>query len=178
MISFNYDRTIRRFLPFALDSQFAIGNKDATELSRQLQIFHPYGSLGPLELEGKSGTIPFGAKHADLRSVARNIRTFTEQIEDKDHLAEMRAKLSKANRIVFLGFGYLSQNMELLTVDTIGHASQVLGTSYGLSEPDNELVTNQLSEFFHENYRSHKSARLSSVKCAQFIRENFRTLTS
>ena len=93
-------------------------------------------------------------------------------------MAEMRAKLSKAKCIVFLGFWYLSQNMELLTVDAAGHASQILGTSYGLSEPDNEFVTNQLSEFFHENYRAHKNARLSSVKCAQFIRENFRTLTS
>ena len=178
VVSFNYDRTIRRFLPFALSSQFAIASNEAEILTSKLRIFHPYGSLGVLPWESPSDAVEFGCERCSLSPVAKNILTFTEQVADNDSLAEMHAAISAAQRVVFLGFGYLAQNMELLSRGVEGRASQVLGTSYGLSEPDRELVRGQLGYLFPERLRGYKEARLSPVKCAEFIRENFRSLTS
>jgi hypothetical protein len=179
IISFNYDRTIQRFLPFALASQFAIPDQQAKEICQRLPVYHPYGSLGLLPWESSTGSVEFGdIDRVSLSTVASNIRTFTEQIEDENHLAPMREAIGSADRIVFLGFGYLAQNMQLLTHGVTGTAKQILGTSVGLSEPDQELVTNLLTVFFPEHTRPHKAPRLSPLKCAEFLQENFRTLTS
>jgi len=179
VVCFNYDRTIRRFLPLALASQYAIGSADAEALALKLPIYHPYGSLGRLPWEGREA-VEFGnVDGADLLRVASNIRTFTESELDPAALAGMSNAILGADRIVFLGFGYLAQNMRLLT-DSFdeGHAKQVLGTSVGLSKPDVELVEGLLGKFFPVSRRSYRSATLSDAECAKFIQENFRTLTS
>jgi hypothetical protein len=179
VISFNYDRNIRRFLPLVLQSQFALPEDQTRELSAKLPIYHPYGSLGPLPWEVGNAKVPYGKVTIDTLAVAAgNLRTFTEQIEDETQLAGMYAALSSAEQIVFLGFSYLPQNMELLTRGVAAGAREILGTSLGLSEQDQELVTRQLDVLLVEHFRPHKSARLSSMECANFIRENFRTLTS
>lgn len=104
IISFNYDRTIQRFLPFALASQFAIPDQQAKEICQRLPVYHPYGSLGPLRWESRTGSVEFGdTDRVSLSTVVSNIRTFTEQIEDESHLAPMREAIGSADRIVFLG---------------------------------------------------------------------------
>jgi hypothetical protein len=67
IVSFNYDRSIRRFLPLALMSQFGLPQPDANELTKKLQIYHPYGSLGPLPWENTAGGAEYGdAEYASL----------------------------------------------------------------------------------------------------------------
>jgi hypothetical protein len=141
IVSFNYDRLVRYALPAILASQFGISLGDAREIAKSLKIYHPYGRLGPLPWESPDGEgIEFGAEEtAPLLRMWQNLRTFTEQIDEKDDLAGMYATLSSANRIVFLGFGYHRQNMELLTrglQDT--SAKSVYGTSLGLSASDRD----------------------------------------
>jgi len=179
IISFNYDRTIRRALPNILISQFGISDNAASELGKRLKIFHPYGSLGDLPWEETSNVVNFGCPHqANLLNVARNIRTFTEQTLDAERLSAMRSALSGADQIIFLGFGYLSQNMELILNGVIGSAMSVMGTSLGLSEPDTEIVSGQVSQFFKTEFRPHKSPYLRPLKCHEFLRENFRSITA
>src|SRR5690606_1748088 len=101
-----------------------------------------------------------------------------ERIDHSEQLSEMRHAIFEADRIVFLGFRYLSQNMMLITQGLNGNAGAVMGTSYGLSESDSELVSSQLGAFFRDPFRSYKAPLLSPIKCEQFIRENFRSLTS
>jgi hypothetical protein len=48
IISFNYDRSIPRALPAAIDSQFALDLEAAQSLAQQLSIFYPYGPIGSL----------------------------------------------------------------------------------------------------------------------------------
>lgn len=179
VVSFNYDRTIRRFMPFGLSSQFGLSDEEARSLTRKLRIYYPYGSLGPLPWEGPTGGVEFGDEDAAaLPTVAQSLRTFTEQIDDADDLAEMRLILSTAQRIVFLGFGYHNQNIELLQRMITPDAASVLGTSVGLSPSDEEAVKGQLSFFFRENYRPYKDAILRPLKCVEFLDHHFRTLVS
>lgn len=180
VISFNYDRSIRRSLPAALMSQFAVDESTAQALTRKLKIYHPYGSLGPLpwEMAHPNGVGYGAADSASLVHVATSLRTFTEQIEDSAELAEMRTSLSEAERIVFLGFGYHRQNMELLSAGVLPNAKRVYGTSMGLSRSDAEVVGGQLSFFFKEHYRNHHNAVLLPATCVEFMDEHFRTLVS
>lgn len=178
VISFNYDRTIRRFLPLALQSQFALPPAEAETLAAQLPILHPYGSLGALGYDGADRVVPYGAPRPGLLAVASNLRTFTEQVTDEGELVVMRRLLENADRIVFLGFGYLSQNMSLLLDHVSGSARQVLGTSYGMSFPDREEVVRQLGSLIEDYRRGHTDPRLSDLKCAEFIQENFRSITA
>ena len=179
VISFNYDRTIRRFIPFALSSQFGLPEEEARALARTLRIYHPYGSLGPLPWEHREGGVEFGDEDtATLPLVAQNLRTFTEQIEDGEELADMRLMLSTAQRIVFLGFGYHTQNVELLERNVEPNATSVFGTSLGLSESDEQVVAGQLNFFFRPHFRPHKDAVLRSLPCVEFLDQHFRTLVS
>lgn len=179
IISFNYDRTIRRALPNILTSQFGISDVAASELAKRLKIFHPYGSLGGLYWEDTSNIVQFGSPQtANLLQVSKNIRTFTEQTRDGEKLSAMKTALSSADQIVFLGFGYLSQNMQLILSNVHGCAMSVTGTSLGLSEPDTEIVSNQVSQFFKTEFRPHKTPYLRPLKCHEFLRENFRSITA
>jgi len=178
IISFNYDRSIRRFLPFALSSQFGMSTEESQQISKQLSIFHPYGSLGPLPWEASGGTGFGDADHASLIDVSDRIRTFTEQVEETESLASMRQALSEARQIVFLGFGYHRQNMTLLSDGVKGTARRVFGTSQGLSGSDREVVSGQAAQFLHANYQGHFDPVLPALDCVTFIREYFRALTS
>jgi len=180
VISFNYDRSIRRFLPHALMSQFALSEHTAQALARKLKIYHPYGSLGQLQWEaGYPNGVGYGdAETARLVKVASSLRTFTEQIEDSSELTEMRNALSFAERIVFLGFGYHRQNMELLAMGVRPITKRVYGTSLGLSNSDADVVAGQLSAFFGEPYRAHNTAALFPTACVDFLDEHSRTFAS
>jgi len=178
IICFNYDRTIARFLPFAVASQFGIPIEQTYEITKRLRIIHPYGSIGPLEWQTQKGAVQFGAERCDLGATHQNIRTFTEQTSDESALAEMKGLLESAERIAFLGFGYIPQNMELLLNEVSGKATDVFGTCIGLSDPDRETVSGQLSALLKPAYRGHKAGRLVPLECAPFLREHFRTLTS
>ncbi|HEX6783162.1 MAG TPA: hypothetical protein VF098_00705 [Sphingomicrobium sp.] len=178
IISFNYDRSIRRFLPFALSSQFGISTGESQEISKQLRIFYPYGSLGPLPWEASEGTEFGDADHAPLIDVSTRIRTFTEQVEESESLASMRQALSEARHVVFLGFGYHRQNMTLLSDGVKGSALRVFGTSQGLSGSDREVVSGQATQFIDTKYQGHINPVLPTLDCVSFIREYFRALTS
>jgi hypothetical protein len=178
IISFNYDRSIRQFLPFALSSQFGMSEAEAKEAAKQLKIFHPYGSLGPLPWEDGAGTGYGDADYARLIDVSQRIRTFTEQVEESESLASMRQALSEAEHVVFLGFGYHRQNMTLLSQGVKGSARRVFGTAKGLSEADRDVVSGQAGQFIREHYQGHVMPILPPLDCVSFIREYFRALTS
>ncbi|MGN6589679.1 MAG: hypothetical protein ACTHKE_05245 [Sphingomicrobium sp.] len=178
VVSFNYDRSIRRFLPYALSSQFGLTEREAEDVSKRLNIFHPYGNLGPLPWEATNGTDYGAADYASLIDVAARIKTFTEQVEDGQSLTAMRQALSDARQIVFLGFGYHRQNMTLLSEGVKGSALRVFGTAKGLSEADRDVVGGQTGQFIKSEYQGYTKAVLPALDCVSFIREYFRALTS
>jgi len=178
IISFNYDRSVRQFMPLALSSQFGLSLADAQELARKLPIYHPYGSLGPLPWEDAFNNVEFGNIDADLSSAAKRLRTFTEQIEDGEELAAMRQALSEAKHIVFLGFAYHPQNMTLLQRGVQGSATRVYGTAVGLSDADKQVVHGQLNSFLTQASRIALPPKLSPLVCVQFLSEYSRALTA
>jgi hypothetical protein len=105
-IVFNYDRCIEQFLVHALKTYYALPDREAQDLTNELTIMHPYGSIGRLPWQPDSGRgLPFGGSSHDLLESAQGIKTFTERIEDQAALDRIREEVRKAEVIVFLGFG-------------------------------------------------------------------------
>lgn len=138
-IAFNYDRAIEWFVYQALQAVFALPPSEASALANQLQVLHPYGDLGPCPWLGGGNGVPFGASPSEFVHVAvPRIRTFTEQKKDTS-LERIRVAVSEAERIVFLGFGFHPQNLEVLFSEP-ARRKQIIATGIGLSKADIEVI--------------------------------------
>ncbi|MBH8580938.1 hypothetical protein [Bisbaumannia pacifica] len=157
LIVFNYDRCIEHYLYWAFQTYYGVDNQSARDLTQSIEIFHPYGSVGPLPWAGSEQSIGFGADpNADqLLKGAKQIRTFTEGTdEDTSQIEEIRQRFSTAQILLFLGFAYHRLNLRLLSSNSlsqrVGECLQ-FGTALGISKSDCEIIRRQLSEINNAN---------------------------
>ena len=103
IITFNYDRCIEHYLHGALQNYYGVSSQRAAEALKQLQVFHPYGSVGTLPWQQGEG-IEFGASlHGrKLVQVSKGIRTFTEGT-DPEHsdVESIQSVLNKRAALLF-----------------------------------------------------------------------------
>jgi len=175
-ICFNYDRCIEHFLTNAAISYFRLESEDANRALDGIQIEHPYGSLGKLRIEG-GAAIGFG-ECEDLANAAKNIRTFTEGMGYESRGDKIKSALGSAERILFLGFGFIPLNMDLL-FSTLPprQVPMIAGTSKGLSPASVEIVTDMLlgyPAFAAERTMStaRKRIALQDMTCCAFLDHN------
>jgi hypothetical protein len=90
----------------------------------------------------------FGAEvNADrLLEIAGRLRTYTEQAQDDNLVALISNEVAKARKIVFLGFGYHSQNIEILRCSGFERPKTVYGTAVQVSDADMAIVKAQINE--------------------------------
>lgn len=147
-VIFNYDRCIEHYLEHAIASHFMMDLNAASRIvQKRLRIVHPYGDLGALHGTNMS----FGEKHdpttyaaADaIDAMARRILTFTES--KKAQGAAAQTMISNAKRLVFLGFGFGEQNVELLRVPTSA-VGAVRATVMGLSKSNQNQVQYRIAQ--------------------------------
>ena len=140
IITFNYDRVIEHYLFHALRALGNLDQEDAARAMSHLKIVHPYGKIGRLPWQPDDGTpdLPFGEhlrlRHEALVASAQRLRTFTETVEDGEVLAAIHNGIVEANQLVFMGFSFLPQNLELMKGDRRTKATTIEATSFGESE--------------------------------------------
>jgi hypothetical protein len=143
VINFNYDRVIEHFIVSDLQRRYKFSATDAQTFTSNLKIIRPYGRVAPLAWQDGEGLV-FGA---DLRtlddnklfSISENIFTYTEKNLAK--ATDIQAAIASARLIVFLGFGFHQQNMDLLLQPTMSNARWVLGTNFqGKPENNKALI--------------------------------------
>lgn len=136
-ISFNYDRVIAHYLYHSLRTLADLRAEEASEMMKALRVFHPYGRLGRLPWEqGDEPVIPFGHDTDDPRdfdTVAQNLRIFTETIHENDDIRAIRSAVQECEQIIFLGFSFLRQNMDLLRPRGRSTGTRVFATTFGES---------------------------------------------
>ena len=151
-IVFNYDRCLEHFLSKALPKLYGIRDEEAIEIVRSLPILHPYGIVGDA---------PFGFGRTDYFASPDAIKTYTEQIGDTDVIAKLVAEVERAECIVFLGFAFHSQNMQMLKPQKRPERRKfIYGTAYQMSDSDVEIVSEQLVTFLQPNMDSTARARI------------------
>ena len=155
-IVFNYDRCLEQFLYAAMRHYYGFTFDRAAEAVNRISIYHPYGSVGWLPWQGKSPATHFGGKavREDLINVARQIKTFTEGVdENASDILDIRRVLREARRVVFLGFAYHTQNMRLLwpaqatDQERQQEGKRAFGTALNLSDSDARIIAQEINHF-------------------------------
>lgn len=187
-ICFNYDRCIEHFLVNASALYFDLTAKETLDVFESISIVHPYGSLGDLVVEDRRA-IGFGDSNIGVAEIAKNINTFTEGGRFLDLDDQLNKSLSETSQLVFLGFGFLPLNMDLVFKKTYGIAF-ISGTAKGLSVNSKGLVRKHLAEKVRygtkdESYRAMvlggvdfrndnhlAELELSDTTCMEFMQRN------
>jgi nucleoid DNA-binding protein len=72
--------------------------------------------------------------------MAGGLHTFTEQELDVSLTDSIASQISRADTIVFLGFGFHDQNIRLLKSNERSKVQRVFATAKGISSADREVV--------------------------------------
>lgn len=179
-VVFNYDRCLEHFLIHALQALYGITLEAAKKIVANISIVHPYGTVGELE------SVPFGGpdiNEPNCFQLASRIKTYTERIEDGGIVETMREMIQVAQCIVFLGFAYGEQNMDLLKPTTPIERRPVFGTAYGLSQTDREVVTARILQMMKPPppatiYKDSLIQLGINIKCARLFDEYARSLNA
>ncbi|MDP8995587.1 MAG: hypothetical protein M3O03_01095 [Pseudomonadota bacterium] len=146
-ISFNYDRCIQQGIAAYTAKYFKLDDAQAVKIVEKLNIVHPYGNLGDTPyLQGSAE----GFGNFDLHSLvakSARIRTFTENVSDNKMIERIRELFEWSEVVVFLGFGYIKQNLDLLWPQALTNPKRhVMGTAFGLSETNLVEVQRELAQ--------------------------------
>lgn len=152
IINFNYDRCIEHFLLHALRTLFPSRDRKffISLINEKLKILHPYGVVGRLPWQGGTQQpVQFGGvkKYGQgLAELSDEIRTYNEQLADNAELAAIRTEVAEAETIIFLGFHFHRQNMELLTISQLSkfQPTHVYGTTCGRSNTDIGIISERI----------------------------------
>lgn len=186
IITFNYDRCIEHFLRQAFMTYYRIKPSDAETLVARIPIKHPYGQVGRLDWEDGDEGVGFGMPEAaDLLRLSRQIRTFTERVEDEAAIGTIHDLVDQAETIVFLGFAYHLQNLRLLTPPSRSprRRKRIFGTTLGVSESDVQAISGDVAHMFPitastgEPY-DHSKLTAVPLHCNNFLSAYGRTLTA
>lgn len=113
-VVFNYDRCLEHFFFLAIVRYFGVSEEIAASIVNNADIVHAYGKVGGLPWEPDDIKTPFGhADASDLHAISSEIRTFTESVNEGVQ-ARLREMMQDTSSIVFLGFGFIDQNMALI----------------------------------------------------------------
>jgi hypothetical protein len=119
-VIFNYDRCIEHFLFESLKTYYpSLSTQGATEIVKELALYHPYGKVGrlPWQVEEDGIGIEFGAdiETQEVIDISNQILTFTESSTIAyDQLEEIQTCIDNTSKVVFMGFGFIPLNLELI----------------------------------------------------------------
>jgi len=140
VVTFNYDRSLEKFLGDFISSTYPQRGDSSGGV---IPVFHVHGRLGYLDHEAAKGFSRPYSKNASLEDILASSRGIRVPVElEYDYGEEMLSSqqaIRQAKRVIFLGFGYDSTNLEHLRVeDPWGGPSWVgtnkyFGTAYHLS---------------------------------------------
>ena len=180
LINFNYDRCLEHYLPISLASYYGLKPDALREIMQKLTIHRPYGVAGRLPWQkGDAPSVGFGdCSPQQLADVAQQVRTFTERVEEGAELAAMRTAIANADRIIFLGFAFHRQNVELLAQKTQDHC-EIVATAYKISKSDKSVIDSELQSAFEFGVSlSPDRIELADMTCNQFFKEYWKTLSA
>ncbi|MCB2076922.1 MAG: hypothetical protein KDE55_04385 [Novosphingobium sp.] len=172
IICFNYDRSIEHFLPHALVMAFGMQLKEAQQIvGAKLNIIHPYGTIGRLPWQpGEGPDVEWGTEQPwNIHNLAQNIRTTTEQMRDQQQTMAIRSNMSSAKRIVFLGFGYHPQNIEILVDYSLSHEPEVVASVMGLGQANLGSVIRVLKRKI--GLENDEFLMIKNTRCADMLRD-------
>jgi hypothetical protein len=153
IVNFNYDRCVEHFAYYWFQQMYDITPAKASEIVSRLRVFHPYGKLADLPHENPNSHIAFGGEidaHR-LLQMSSSIKTYSESIESGFEISSVQHNLSVAPKVVFMGFGFHSQNLSLLSVpkEKARASATCYVTTAGISRARWELCKAEIAQQFN-----------------------------
>lgn len=185
-IVFNYDRCLEHFLYHSFQKFFNFSPNQAAELVKGIEIYHPYGVAGELPYNNNSERrvqfIDFGEEPEtgfQLLHLANQIKTFTQGYDSEaTDIVSIRNCMANAEKVVFLGFAFNDQNLRLIqpkNSKTLNPHTRYIGTAYGISESDCEIIRSKLSQLNGIDVENIALGR--DLKCVELFQEYNLTLS-
>jgi hypothetical protein len=113
VITFNYDRSFEHYFKRAYAHNYLSDELLASKLYRQLKILHAYGCLGTLE-----GTImPPLVRYGDVNTFGDAVDQMELATPAHSPNDNIKGLLDGVERVVFIGFGFWKENMDLIELD-------------------------------------------------------------
>ncbi len=134
VITFNYDRSLERYLAEKAEAAFGFSFDKAAEWISRIQISHIYGQIGSLRRDDGDAFIPWGSTHPNNLWKASGMLKLAKPRIDGAECAWCNS-LRNAEKVIFLGFGFWPENIKLVQPHIPASAS-VYGSCLGLSEKD------------------------------------------
>ena len=140
-LTFNYDRVLEYciFLYLTSDKQYA--DAAAHAFIKDMKIHHVNGFIGSLE------EIPFGAvENGKYQEIAKRMETVWEKRQNRDESEKEKYQgfLKNAERVYFLGFSYIPDNLESIGISRgagIIRNAKVYATAMGLSSQKRQEIS-------------------------------------
>jgi hypothetical protein len=172
ILTYNYERSLEHYLYVSLKSALNKCDSEMDELFLRLKIVHLHGSLGQLPrqtaqpeglLAGLSRDVArkYGETE-DIQKAAANIQIIHESLDESPAYQSARHVLERADRVLFLGFGFHRTNVRrLLASGWIERgAREICGTAFKHSAAE-------ISQF-HTLLKGR--AHLHDLNCLEFLR--------
>lgn len=143
VISFNYDRSLEHFLPHAFVMAFGMSLQEAQRLvAAKLKVLRPYGMVGRLPWQpGDMPDCEWATENPwNIHNLAGQIKTLSEQQNNRQLLMALQNSVASAKRLVILGFGHQPQNIDLLFDRGLSHQPEVLMTLFDMSPTNRNAV--------------------------------------
>ncbi|MBU2511669.1 hypothetical protein KJ966_10020 [bacterium] len=182
-ITFNYDRSLEHFFHESLTHSFSAANE--TEISKQIQsipIHHVYGKtcLLPWESNGDQIKIPYLSTNKEALNLAfanKTINRLKANIKIINERSEVAIQpliqcIKKAKNLFLLGFGFATENIEILKLNSILNQDQnIYGTAMGFLDNEKSKVRETLMNNFKVKDPRLNNPRIEQTDCLTLLRK-------
>ncbi len=181
IINFNYDRCLERYLSIGLSDAYSRDLMETSQWVKRLRILRPYGSIGSFWKDDEN-YIEFGElggseklRSEKLVELSKGILTYSEKSDQKELYREIRESIFQATNVIFLGFGFHEQNMDLIKPKTNAVSNNhrnIFSTMLGISENDQARLEIDLKTLVKVNRLVEVNVFKEAVGCFQLFQNN------
>lgn len=151
VVTFNYDRTLEMGLAHMIASTKGCSIEQGWSMVGGLPIHHVYGSLGNQVYFESIREMRLDCSAHGVVTAAEGIRIMSDERDGSDEiLTRCRRAVLSAERLIFLGFGFDSLNLERMGIapermDWDQHPlTEVYSTAYGLKRQERAAIEAKL----------------------------------
>jgi hypothetical protein len=165
IVTFNYDRSFETYLFMALTNAYGKSEDDVSNVLASIPVYHVHGKLGSLPWGAENGRpYKYTNDPDEIYQAANEIRIMAEASDIEDAFRDAKKLISMSKRLIFIGFGFHSQNVLRLGIDLESGQHENFGSAYGFTE----LEKAEIVEMFRPSVIKLGD---SEWKSTQFLRE-------
>ena len=173
IVTFNYDRSLEFSLASFLSVSYGVSLREAASVMEDVPVYHVYGSLGDFLDER-----PFKptSEVKDIVRAGGGIQIYSQDWgeEERKNLEDVQVKISGAECIGFMGFGYLPVNVERIGAQLSNSMNErvIFGMGFGLGGAEVATVERLLAPDGTAPYGMRRvNISDNNVGCLKFLKE-------